>query len=56
MGIFTYEKFLLDILYKKKLQARNDDMKIHRGHLNFGVVNDPDEILHEIFELLPRGQ
>jgi hypothetical protein len=32
MGILTYETFLLDVLFKKKLRTRKDDLKFPRGH------------------------
>jgi hypothetical protein len=35
MGILTYETFLLDVLFKKKLRTRKDDLKFPRGHMNF---------------------
>jgi hypothetical protein len=31
MGILTYETFLLDVLFKKKLRTRKDDLKFLRG-------------------------
>jgi hypothetical protein len=43
MGILTYETFLLDVLFKKKLRTRKDDFKFPRGHMNFRGVNDPGE-------------
>jgi hypothetical protein len=43
MGILTYETFLLDVLIKKKLRPRKDDLKFPRGHMNFRGVNDPAE-------------
>jgi hypothetical protein len=52
MGIFPYEIVLRDIPFLKKFWAQNDDLKFHRGHMNFSVVNDSAEILQEIFELL----
>jgi hypothetical protein len=38
MGILTYETFLLDVLFKKKLRTRKDDFKFPRGHMNFRGV------------------
>jgi hypothetical protein len=32
MWILTYETFLLDVLFKKKLRTRKDDLKFPRGH------------------------
>jgi hypothetical protein len=45
MGISTYDIVLLEILFFKKLRACNDDFKFQQGHINFGVVNDPAEIV-----------
>jgi hypothetical protein len=53
MGILTYETFLLDVLFKKKLRPRKDDLKFPRGHMNFrgngfsGVI-DPAEISQKL--------
>jgi hypothetical protein len=53
-GMFPYEIVLRDIPFKKKLWARNDDLKFQRGQWprwnRFEGINDPAKILHESFE------
>jgi hypothetical protein len=35
----------MDILFLKKLQARNDGLKFQWGHINFSGVNEPAEMI-----------
>jgi hypothetical protein len=54
MEILTYETFLLDVLFKKKLRPRKDDLKFPRGHMNFRGVIDPRKFRINLHKLL-RG-